>query len=89
MISWVFLKYGILSTLIWSFNVDAVSSAMILLRSANPYYFTTGIVSACPVLLPLIYQSSYIKNGGFTSSTNLVNALDSEFDEDNKKPKKL
>ena len=38
MISWVFLKYGILSTLIWSFSVDTISSAMILLRSTNPYY---------------------------------------------------
>ena len=90
MISWVFLKYGILSTLIWSFSVDTISSAMILLRSANPYYFTTGVVSAGLVFLPLIYAIfSYIRNGGFTSSTNLVNALDSEFYEDKEETKKI
>ena len=79
MISWVFLRYGILATLIWSFSVDSVSSAMILLRSSNPYYFTTGIVSVGLVFLPLIYAIiSYRKNCGFISSTNLVNALDTE-----------
>ena len=90
MISWIFLRYGILATLIWSFNVDAVSSAMILLRSANPYYFTTGVVSAGLVLLPLIYAIiSYRKNGGFISSTNLVNALDTEIYEENEETKKI
>ena len=90
MISWIFLKYGILSTLIWSFNVDAVSSAMILLRSSNPYYFTTGIVSVGFVLLPLIYAIiSYRKNGGFISSINLVNALDTEVYEESEETKKI
>ena len=90
MISWIFLRYGILATLIWSFSVDAVSSAMILLRSTNPYYFTTGIVSAGLVLLPLIYAIiAYRKNGGFISSTNLVNALDSEIYEENEETKKV
>ena len=71
MISWIFLRYGILATLIWHFSMDAVSSAMILLRSTNPYYFTTGIVSAGLVLLPLIYAIiAYRRNGGFISSTN-------------------
>ena len=90
MISWIFLRYGILATLIWSFSVDAVSSAMILLRSTNPYYFTTGIVSAGLVLFPLIYAIiSYRKNGGFISSTNLVNALDTEIYEENEETKKI
>ena len=90
MISWMFLRYGILSTLIWSFSVDAVSSAMILLRSTNPYYFTTGVVSVGLVLLPLIYAIiSYRKNGGFNSSTNLVNALDTEIYEENEETKKI
>jgi len=90
MISWIFLRYGILATLIWSFNVDAVSSAMILLRSANPYYFTTGVVSAGLVLLPLIYAIiSYRKNGGFIPSTNLVNALDTEIFEEKEETKKM
>jgi len=90
MISWIFLRYGILATLIWSFSVDAVSSAMILLRSTNPYYFTTGIVSAGLVLLPLIYAIiSYRKNGGFISSTNLVNALDTKIYEEKEETKKV
>ena len=90
MISWIFLRYGILATLIWHFSVDAVSSAMILLRSTNPYYFTTGIVSAGLVLLPLIYAIiAYRRNGGFISSTNLVNALDTEIYEENEETKKI
>ena len=90
MISWVFLRYGILATLIWSFSVDSVSSAMILLRSPNPYYFTTGIVSVGLVFLPLIYAIiSYMKNGGFIPSTNLVNALDSKNYEKSEESKKI
>jgi len=90
MISWIFLRYGILATLIWHFSMDAVSSAMILLRSTNPYYFTTGIVSAGLVLLPLIYAIiAYRRNGGFISSTNLVNALDTEIYEENEETKKI
>ena len=90
MISWVFLRYGILATLIWSFSVDSVSSAMILLRSSNPYYFTTGIVCVGLVFLPLIYAIiSYRKNGGFISSTNLVNALDTEVYEESEETKKI
>ena len=63
---------------------------MILLRSSNPYYFTTGIVSVGLVFLPLIYAIiSYRKNGGFISSTNLVNALDTEVYEESEETKKI
>ncbi|SVD08791.1 uncharacterized protein METZ01_LOCUS361645, partial [marine metagenome] len=78
-ISWIFIKYGILATLIWHFSVDAVYSAMLLLNSTNPYYFSTGLVCAFVVLLPLVYAIiAYKKNGGFIVSDNLVNALDTE-----------
>ena len=78
-ISWIFLRYGILATLIWHFSVDAVYSAMIFLKSSNAYYFTTGAVCAGLVMLPLIYAIiAYWRRGGFVASNNLVNAVDTE-----------
>ena len=89
-ISWIFIRYGILATLIWHFSVDAVYSAMILLRSSNPYYFTTGAVCAGLVLLPLIYAIvAYRKSGGFISSNHLVNALDTEIVEEKTETKEM
>ena len=82
-IGWVFLQYGILTTLIWHFSTKAVPSAMILLQSSNPYYITTGFVCAGLILIPLIYAViSYRRNGGFVLSNNLVNALDTEIFEE-------
>lgn len=79
LISWIFLRYGILATLIWHFSVDAVYSAMIFLKSGNAYYFTTGVVCAGLVMLPLIYAIiTYWRRGGFVASNNLVNAVDTE-----------
>ncbi|MCH7763651.1 MAG: CPBP family intramembrane metalloprotease [Candidatus Marinimicrobia bacterium] len=90
LISWIFLRYGILATLIWHFSVNAVYSAMILLRSGNEYYFTTGAVCAGLVMLPLIYSIiAYRRNGGFVSSNNLVNALDTEIFEEKEETKKV
>jgi hypothetical protein len=85
-LGWIFLKYGILTTLIWHFSIKAVPSAMILLQSSNPYYITTGFVSAGLILIPLIYAIiSYRRNGGFILSNNLVNALDTEIYEEKTK----
>ena len=89
-ISWIFIRYGILATLIWHFSVDAVYSSMILLRSSNAYYVTTGAVCAGIVMLPLIYAIvSYWKNGGFISSNHLVNALDTEIVEEKTETKEI
>ncbi len=89
-ISWIFIRYGILATLIWHFSVDAVYSATILLRSSNAYYVTTGAVCAGIVMLPLIYAIvSYWKNGGFISSNHLVNALDTEIVEEKTETKAM
>ncbi|SVE51793.1 uncharacterized protein METZ01_LOCUS504647, partial [marine metagenome] len=89
-VSWIFIRYGILATLIWHFSVDAFYSAMILLRSSNAYFITTGAVCAGLVLFPLIYAIiSYRKNGGFVSSDHLVNALDTEIVEEKSETKEL
>ena len=63
---------------------------MILLRSSNAYFITTGAVSAGLVLLPLIYAIiSYRKKGGFVSSDHLVNALDTEIIEEKTETKEI
>ena len=89
-VSWIFIRYGILATLIWHFSVNAFYQAMILLRSSNAYFITTGAVCAGLVLFPLIYAIiSYRKNGGFVSSDHLVNALDTEIVEEKSETKEL
>lgn len=78
-IGYIFLRYGILATLIWHFSVDAVYSALILFQSDNPYFLATAVVTSGLVSIPLIYSIvSYGRKGGFAKSDALVNALDIE-----------
>src|SRR5439155_22418750 len=50
----IMLRWGILPTLVWHYSVDAMYSAMLLVRSPNPYLKFSGAVSAGFVLLPVL-----------------------------------
>jgi membrane protease YdiL (CAAX protease family) len=71
----VMMRWGILPTLVWHYSVDAMYSAMLLVRSHNLYYRLSGVASAgiflLPVLLALVF---YWRRGGFEPETGLLNA---------------
>ena len=70
----VMLRWGILPTLVWHYSVDAMYSAMLLVRSPNLYLKFSGAASAGIVVLPVIAALAlYWRHGGFESEAGLLN----------------
>jgi len=68
------LRFGILATLIWHYTIDALLVSTILFESGSPYFWGSGIIVTCAVLVPLgISLVQYRKNGGFLASEPLRN----------------
>ena len=68
------LRFGILPLLVWHFTVDALYTALLLLRSGNPYYVVSGAVSSLILLLPLaLALLFYARRGGFAPEAGLTN----------------
>jgi len=71
----VMLRWGILPTLVWHYSVDAMYSAMLLLRSHSLYFRLSGAASAGIIVLPVAAALvAYWMRGGFEPSTGLLNA---------------
>ncbi len=71
----VMLKAGIFPLLVWHFTVDAVYTALLLLRSSNPYFVVSGAAASLVLLLPLaISLALYFRRGGFTPDGEFTNA---------------
>jgi membrane protease YdiL (CAAX protease family) len=71
----VMLRWGILPTLVWHYSVDAMYSAMLLVRSENLYLKLSGAAAAGIVVLPAaVALILYWKNGGFESAEGLLNS---------------
>lgn len=71
----IMLRWGILATLVWHFTVDALYTALLLLRSSNPYFIVSGAVSAGIMLLPLLFCIvAYLRSRGFASEEGMKNA---------------
>src|SRR5215469_18882349 len=70
----IMLRWGILPTLVWHYSVDAMYSAMLLLRSHNLYFRLSGAASAGIIVLPVtIALIAYWRRGGFEPVTGLLN----------------
>jgi membrane protease YdiL (CAAX protease family) len=70
----VMLRWGILPTLVWHYSVDAMYSAMLLMRSHNLYFRLSGAASAGLVALPVLAAlAAYLVRGGFEPETGLLN----------------
>ena len=69
----IMLRWGILPTLVWHYSVDAMYSAMLLLRSHSLYFKLSGAASAGIIVLPvLIALVAYWRNGGFEPVDGLL-----------------
>ena len=74
LIGFLMVKQGVLSLLVWHFTVDALYTALLLLRSGNTYYVVSGAVAAGILLLPLaVSLALYMRRGGFASETGVTN----------------
>jgi hypothetical protein len=73
----VMLRFGILPTLVWHYSVDAMYSAMLLVRSESLYFKLSGLGAAGIMVLPvLIALVAYWRHGGFAPETGLLNRDD-------------
>ncbi len=70
----IMLRFGILPTLIWHYSVDAMYSAMLLMRSHSMYYKLSGAAAAGIMVLPVIVALvAYLRAGGFETEEGLRN----------------
>ena len=73
----IMLRFGILPTLVWHYSVDAMYSAMLLVRSESLYFKLSGMGAAGIMVLPvLIALVAYWRYGGFEPETGLLNRDD-------------
>ena len=71
----VMLRADIFPLLVWHFTVDAVYTALIPLRSSNPYVVVSAAAASLVLLLPLgVSLLLYFRRGGFAPEEGLTNA---------------
>ena len=71
----VMLRYGVVPLLVWHFTVDALYTALLMLRSGNTYYVVSGSIASGILLLPLLASLVlYLRRGGFQPAAGLTNA---------------
>ena len=70
----VMIRWGILPALVWHYTVDALYTALILLRSSNPYFVVSAAVSVGIMLLPLLLALAlYLRHRSFVDPAPLLN----------------
>jgi hypothetical protein len=68
-------RFGLLPLLIWHYTIDAVYTAVPLLKSHNEYYIVSGAIASLIFLVPLLAAiAMYIRNRGFIPDDDLTNA---------------
>lgn len=75
LIGFLMLRYGVVPLLVWHFTVDATYTALLLLRSGNAYYVSSGAVAAGILLAPFAACLAVaLSRGGFEPEAGLTNA---------------
>lgn len=70
----VYLRWGIVATLIWHYTVDASLVGLLLIRSDNLYFKISGIVVGLAALAPLLFSGVlYLARGRFEEVDDLLN----------------
>ena len=70
----VFLRWGILATLVWHYTVDASLVGLLLIRSSSMYFRISGLVVGLAVLIPLgIAGYARLRRGTFEDDADLLN----------------
>lgn len=73
----VFLRWGIVATLIWHYTYDASQVGLLLIRSHSWYFRISGIVVGLAAVAPLLFSAiSYAQRGSFEPDEDLLNAAE-------------
>lgn len=73
-LGWIMVRFGILTTVVWHYTVDALYTALLLLRSPNAYFRVSGGVTALIFALPLLIAlGAYLITGTFSDLRGLRN----------------
>lgn len=76
---YIFLRWGILATLIWHYTVDAVFIGLFLFSSSNLYFIISGAAVMGLLLIPMILALLGIaKDRHFEKSSGLLNRDETE-----------
>ncbi len=77
-VGYVFVRWGLLPVLVWHYTIDAFYTALILLRSSDPYFVLSAALSVGLLLLPLgAAVVLYLRRGSFVDPGPLLNQEDS------------
>jgi hypothetical protein len=70
----VFLRWGIVSTLIWHYTVDASLVGLLLIRSDNSYFKISGLIVGLAAVVPMAISGAlYLARGRFENVQDLLN----------------
>jgi len=74
---YVLIHWGLLPALVWHYTIDALYTALILLRSSNPYFVLSAAVSVGIMLIPLaVAILLYVRGRYFIDPVSLLNRED-------------
>ncbi|MEA2328901.1 MAG: hypothetical protein QOE68_3860 [Thermoanaerobaculia bacterium] len=74
LIGFLMMRFGIVPLLIWHYTVDALYTAMLLLRSGNHYYIVSGGLASLVFAIPMLVSIAlYVRNKGFVPDEELSN----------------
>jgi membrane protease YdiL (CAAX protease family) len=74
LIGFLMMRFGIVPLLIWHYTVDALYTAMLLLRSGNNYYIVSGGLASLVFAVPMLVSIAlYVRNKGFIPDGELSN----------------
>ncbi|HEY8054621.1 MAG TPA: CPBP family intramembrane glutamic endopeptidase [Terriglobales bacterium] len=77
LLSWVMIRFGILTTVVWHYTVDALYAALLLLRAHDTYLRWSGATTALLALAPLLVAIiAYRVGHGFSPEPELTNAAE-------------
>ena len=77
-VGYVMLRWGLLPVLVWHYTIDALYTALILLRSSNAYFVVTAALSVGLMLLPLAAAIVlHLRERRFTDPAPLLNESES------------
>lgn len=70
----IFLRFGILTVLVWHYTVDAIYSAFFLVKTGQPYLVVTASLAAGLIILPVLYNLfCYWRKRNFETASGLLN----------------